>query len=554
MNSLRYWLVPSVVLATLISLYCLKSLALMSIVFLTSTAAAMISLALIPLTGVEFGGLMSIIPALVFVLTTSGCIHLIHYSMQVGVGAGDVLRVGWLPCVVSASTTIVGMLSLGASQFPAIRKFGLYSALGVAVGLIFQLVLVPWLLQRFGTKAVANLTSQKANHSRFWLNWYRVVNHFRLGFLGMSMLMLIGGSVGLTYLKAQVEVENLFKKDSAVLVSLRKLEEQLGPLDQTELMVVFKPVDGQGFDQRVQQVTQIQQAVESIPEVKFAYSLINFLPTEPKARDFQSFAARSTYRRRLRNERENLSNRRNLFIDGDQEVWRISLRFPFTNEIDWAMLGDKVEQVAKSALASSTIRDSSNQGQSEPELVYTGRANLFQNAQQSLLVDLFLNFLMAFAVITPMLIIALRSISIGLLAMLPNVFPAIVLFGTLGFVGYPVDLAIAMTASIALGIAVDDTTHFLVRFRYERGSLRNAAKPIQRIMEHCGPAMLHTTVIACGGLLVYALGEMLVVARFAVTISILMALALLADLVMMPSILLVLESIFKSKTSSNSTE
>jgi predicted RND superfamily exporter protein len=147
-----------------------------------------------------------------------------------------------------------------------------------------------------------------------------------------------------------------------------------------------------------------------------------------------------------------------------------------------------------------------------------------------------------------MLIIALRSLIIGLLAMLPNLFPAVVLFGSLGFVSYPVDLAIAMTACIALGVAVDDTTHFLVRFRNQGGSLRRATVPIRQIMGHCGPAMTHTTLIACGGLLVYALGEMQVVARFSITISLLLLLGLIADLVMMPAILLCFENLLKPKS------
>lgn len=554
MNSLRYWLVPSVALATLISLLCLRDFVLTAIVFSTSMAAAFISLALIPLTGVEFSGLMSIIPALVFVLTTSGCVHLIHYSMRVGVQARDVVRAGWLPCTVSATTTIAGMMSLYASQFPAIRKFGLFCASGVAVGLVFQLIVVPWLLQRFGKKAVAKMSARRTSHARFWNRWYREVYRYRFGVVGLSLLVFVGGLIGLTRLTARVEVENLFKKNSPVLISLQKLEEQLGPLDQTELLIVFKQIDVENFDRRVQQVRQIQAAVARIPAVKFTHSLINYLPAEPKARDLPSFFVRSTYRSRLRRERQNLSNGRNLVIDGDQEIWRISLRFPFTSEYDWAALGNKVKQVASGALKSSLSSDTDLRDSANAELVYTGRANLFQNAQQSLLVDLFRNFLLAFVMITPMLVIALRSVSIGLLAMLPNIFPAVALFGAMGLVGYPVDLAIAMTACIALGIAVDDTTHFLVSFRKEKGSLGNAALPIQRIMQRCGAAMLHTTLIACGGLLVYAFGEMQVVARFAVSISLLMALALIADLVMMPSILLVLEPPFKSKSKSRPAE
>jgi predicted RND superfamily exporter protein len=541
-DSLRYLLVPSILLATLVSFLCLRDWALLGIVFTTALSAALVSLTIIPLVGVKFGGLMSIIPALVFVLATSGCIHLIRYSLTVGNFPRKIWAIGWLPCTVSAMSTVVGMMALTGSQFPAIRKFGLFCAVGVVVGWVFQLVIVPWLLHRIGKSGMERLAARQSR-SRFWNNWHQALVRHKFIFAFVSLSLFFSLAFGLRHLRAEVEVENLFRANSPVMVSLRKLEDQLGPLDQTELLLVFGNVDSEQFDERVRHVKAIQNALTDIEDVQFAHSLINYLPSEPVVTDARSLVRRSMYRSRLRNEREAMSNGRNLVVAGRQEVWRISLRFPFTANHDWEDLGLKVKDVTQ-----QMIREFSQQTPGlEIDLIYTGRANLFQHAQKNLLRDLFRNFLLAFTVITPILVLALRSLAIGLLAMLPNLFPAVVLFGGLGFAGYPVDLAIAMTACIALGIAVDDTTHFLVRYRDQGGSLKNATDPIRLVVGQCGPAMLHTTLIACGGLLMYALGEMLVVARFSIMISLLLFFALVADLIMMPSILLSLESMKKSK-------
>ena len=216
-------------------------------------------------------------------------------------------------------------------------------------------------------------------------------------------------------------------------------------------------------------------------------------------------------------------------------MWRIGLRFPFTRENDFSQLAIDVEETANDIAGQSLFTDS---GLVPPYCIYTGKTHLFQHAQMTLLKDLFQNFLLAFAIITPILVIVLRSIPLGLIAMLPNLFPVMIVFGGLGWCDFPVDLAIAMTASVALGIAVDDTTHFLIRFRDFGGSLQQVAEPIQKTIRQCGPAMLHTTMIAAAGLMVYYFSELLVVSRFAWAISLLLVIALLADVIMLPAILL----------------
>ena len=171
-------------------------------------------------------------------------------------------------------------------------------------------------------------------------------------------------------------------------------------------------------------------------------------------------------------------------------------------------------------------------------LAYTGKNHLFHSAQLTLLEDFYRNFILAFVIITPVLIVVLRSFWLGLIAMLPNLFPIVVLFGGLGWFNLPVDLAIAMTASVALGIAVDDTTHFLIRFREFGGSAKNVFSPIRQAISQCGPAMLHTTAIGSAGLLVYGFSEMVVVKNFSLAITGMLVLALVADIFMLPALLL----------------
>lgn len=535
-NSFRYFLIPSVVLATLVALLCLRNVVLTLIVFVAAVGAAAVSTAFVPVCGAKMGGLMSIVPALVFVLATSGSIHLVRYGLNVIGEPGKLLAIGWKPCTISAVTTAIGMLSLTRSDFPAIRNFGFFSATGVGFALAFQLLVVPWLLSRFGQSGSRQLAA-RSDGLGFWQWLMMGVSKHRLAISLFSLLLFATAAIGLTQLRAEVEVEKLFATDSQILKSLRSLEDRLGPLDQTEVLLVFKNIDPEQFPDRVKYLRQVQMALSELPQVSLAHSLINYLPREPAKGSASSFFRWSTYRNMLRRERESLANNNFLFRDDGVEMWRISLRFPFTRENDFGQLAADVEATTQMIAQRSPV-----ELLAAPDCIYTGKTHLFQHAQMTLLRDLFQNFLLAFAIITPILIIVLRSLPIGLIAMLPNLFPVMVVFGGLGWCDFPVDLAIAMTASVALGIAVDDTTHFLIRFRDFGGNLQNVSQPIHSTIRQCGPAMLHTTLIAAAGLMVYYFSELLVVSRFAWAISLLLTIALIADVVILPALLFLVSS------------
>ena len=95
-----------------------------------------------------------------------------------------------------------------------------------------------------------------------------------------------------------------------------------------------------------------------------------------------------------------------------------------------------------------------------------------------------------------------------------------------------------MTACVALGIAVDDTTHFLIRFREFGGTASNVLPPIRKAISQCGAAMSHTTAIGSAGLLVYAVSEMVVVKNFSLAITGMLVLALVADIFVLPALIL----------------
>ena len=136
------------------------------------------------------------------------------------------------------------------------------------------------------------------------------------------------------------------------------------------------------------------------------------------------------------------------------------------------------------------------------------------------------------------MIIALKSVRCGLLAMAPNLFPAVVVFGAMGWFDIPVDVGAMMTASVALGIAVDDTMHMMSWFRNGTGAGGQcAAEAVLGAFHHCGRAMVQTTLICGVGMAAFAISDFAPTRRFAWLMFLLLSSALVGDLIMLPALL-----------------
>ncbi len=156
--------------------------------------------------------------------------------------------------------------------------------------------------------------------------------------------------------------------------------------------------------------------------------------------------------------------------------------------------------------------------------------------QQALKRDLFTSFLSDFAMITIVMTIAQGGILTGLLSMVSNFFPTVVMFGILGWVAMPLDIGSVMTASVALGIAIDDTFHYLTFFRrgLEAGQSRRDAAHAAH--QHCGLAMVQSSLICGLGMAVFWFSDFLPSSRFAWMLLALLMVGLAANLILLPAL------------------
>ena len=279
-NSFRNFLLPSVILATLISLVCLRNFILTMIVFVTATGRRCHEY--------RFG---SCLPGKIWRIDVDhpgpGFCHgdIREYSP-------DSLRIGlhWstVAAVVNRLETVHHFhghdrgwnVVTGQKRVSGNSKLRIFSAAGVGFALVMQLTLVPWLLDRFGRSGSTRLAT-RGSHSHFWQQFVSVVRRRKILCTIVSSGLMIVGGFGLTRLKSEVEVEKLFRPDSEILTAMAELEFRFGPMDQTELLLVFDNAEANNFPDRVELVRKIQLAVTQLPQVAVTHSLINFLPDEP---------------------------------------------------------------------------------------------------------------------------------------------------------------------------------------------------------------------------------------------------------------------------------
>jgi predicted RND superfamily exporter protein len=214
---------------------------------------------------------------------------------------------------------------------------------------------------------------------------------------------------------------------------------------------------------------------------------------------------------------------------------QLAQRFDAVVTLD-PVLAKEIEGVTVTALAGDAASIDPVPA-TEATAVYTGVVPLVYKTQRELLTSLKDSILSATVLIAIVMMFVLRGVTAGIASMLPNVFPIVMVFGALGWMGIKVDIGIMMAASVALGVAVDDTLHFLTWFGrgIREGLDRRTAT--EQAFERCATAMMQTTLIGGMGLAVFAVSTFTPTQQFGSLMITILAIALVGDLVMLPALL-----------------
>jgi hypothetical protein len=558
----------------------LRSIKLTAMVFTCGIVSALGSLSIIAIMGDHTDAILFSMPPLIYVLAISGAIHLINYYRDAVLNDGPqqavetAMRAGWKPAVLCNVTTSLGLLSLLASELTPIRKFGFYSATGVALMLSTLFLLLPAMLKVWpvavGPRAPVNGSSRKNRQpsqpsfsTRFWTGAANgIVRHY--GVVGMSCFLFIAGmSYGLTRTQSNIDLMKLFHPSSRILQDYHWLEANLGRLVPLEIVLRFdhRFVTNEAERKRaidlnlpIRPTLSLLDRIDLVRNVQLAVSrnfgpggknvvgppvsITTFIPPFPgESSSFAGEVKRRAVRTRLENSMAQLQQTGYLKIDpktGD-ELWRISLRVAAFEGVDYGAFTTEIKQVVDPLIASATAQIKHID---RPVIAtYTGVIPIVYKAQHSLLTSLVSSTWWSFLTITPLLMLVSRSFLGGIVAMLPNILPVIFIFGSMGWLGINIDIGSLMSASIALGVAVDDTIHFLTWFRRDLEQTGNRRSAIVSAYKHCAVPTLQASTINGLGLSVFAFSTFVPTQKFGLLMLAILFAGMVAELILLPALL-----------------
>ncbi|MDY0165130.1 MAG: MMPL family transporter [Thermoguttaceae bacterium] len=534
---------------------CFHSVRLTVIAIFTSLLATGTSMASVFFSGETCDAILLTMPSLIYVLAISSAIHIINYYhdsiREHGLERAPerALAHAWLPCFLAAFTTALGLISLRVSHVIPISKFGLYSAWGVLATLAWVFLFVPACLHFFPSRNIAAQAAKKGPEEledtrilRFW----RVVGRFiirRNGWVTAGcMALMVFLAVGITRIQTSVKLMKMFSSDAPIIADYAWLEEHLGPLVPMELVL---RVDNQkcqlNMVERMRLAQHIEHTLEELPDIGGALSAATFAPDITPDRAKRGVMDIIVNRQRTRDQvlSKRLNQNRERFReyltvdDGTgEELWRITGRVAALTDLDYGLFVDDIKANVEPLLAA--YREAGVEG---IDVTYTGLVPLVYKTQHELMTGLFQSLAQAFLLIALTMMLLLRSPSAGFISMVPNLFPVVVIFGVMGWMGILVDVGSMMTASVALGVAVDDTIHYLTWFRRGLDQGLDRRNAILAAYERCATAMTQTTFISGLGLAAFAFSTFTPTQRFGMLMLTLLFAALVGDLIFLPAVL-----------------
>jgi len=523
----------------LILLACVRRLFPAIVIFAIAIYSQQLVMAVIHFTGGHMDSVVMMTANLTMVLSVSASVHMYGYYGGVTTTTENraviAFREAFTPTALAAITTGVGLLSLLVSEITPIFSFGLYGALVAPIATLLSLCYLALFLSS-PLESLRPRGAEVREEAHPTLNDASSLRPFALRFwpaiILFSSVMMFVGSYGLKDLQANVGLHNLLNSESKLLEDYGWLERHIGPIVPIEIVLEVPQDRGQTLLQELDAVATLQRRLASADVVGQTISALNFLPPLPSPegrRSVGDIARQRVLERRIGDSLGDLEAWRLICREGARNYWRITAKVSGSVDQDYERLVDDLIRLSNQAKDEITLQG--------VDVSVSGGVPVATRTQRRLLVDLGYSFLLAAGLIFVSLTIMLKSPLAGALALAPNLLPAVIVFGTMGMYGFKVEIGAAMTASVVLGIAIDDALHLLHQFRVYSSAGLDRVTAAVAAHQRCRRAILQTSLIIGGGMSVFVFSDFVPISRFAWLTMLLLAIALLANLYLLPSIL-----------------
>ncbi len=454
------------------------------------------------------------------------------------------------PILYTVLTTIIAFLSLIFSEIKPIIDFGWMMTLGLITSFTITFTLLPTLLSFTPTK---NISVKKEESSKItsFLGNLSLSQHKPIFFV---TIIVIGLSVfGISKLEVENSFINYFSKKTEIYKGMKLIDEKLGGTTPLEVILNFPELEKEVIeeddfddwdDDKEQNDEKYWFTKDKIDTITNIHNYLDSLPQIGKVLSFSSVIEVAT---QLNNNKPLGTLEMGVLYSKIPESIKTEIIDPYISiEKNEARISlriiDSQENLRRNDLINKINYDLENKlGLDKDRYKLAGVLILFNNLLQSLFKSQILTLGLVIIGIFAMFVVLFKNIKLSLIGVVPNFIAAFFILGVIGMLGIPLDMMTITIAAITIGIAVDNSIHYIYRFKEEFNNIKDYQKTLKTCHSTVGVAILNTSITIVFGFSILVLSKFIPTIYFGVFTGLAMLLAMLLVLTLLPSLILVVK-------------
>jgi len=454
-----------------------------------------------------------------------------------------------LPILYTVLTTICAFLSLIFSGIKPIIDFGWMMTMGLTVSILVTFLLLPSLLNLFASEEDINIKDTEKSLITSSLGTF--AKKSKVIIYGSTVLILILSVIGISKLEVENSFINYFDKETEIYKGMKKIDDELGGTTPLNIIIKFPTKEKQEEDDEFSEWEEDDQNEENKSKYWFTRDKMDkiikvhdYLDSLPEIGKVLSFGSILRVAEDLNEKKLQSLEIAVLYSKIPEEIKKEIVSPYISVEKDEARITVRIKDSLKELRRNDLIKKINNDlnvklGLEKNEYKLTGVLILFNNLLQSLFKSQILTLGVVMIGISIMFFILFRNIVLAIIGVVPNFIAAFFILGIIGLLEIPLDMMTITIAAITIGIAVDNSIHYIYRFKEEFKKINNYEKTLDRCHSTVGIAILNTSITIVFGFSILVLSNFIPTIYFGVFTGIAMLLAMISVLTLLPKLILV---------------
>jgi uncharacterized protein len=502
---------------------------------------------LLGLLNYEITVLTAIVPSLVIVIGIPNCIFLTNKYQQEYKAHGNkakalqrvITKVGTATLMTNL-TTAAGFATFIITNSELLKQFGIVSSLSIIALFFLCLIVIPIYYSYQPVPKQEHLEHLSRNYTKTFMSWIeKTVKYKRRYVYTAAIFLFVISFFGALEIKTSGSLIEDMPKKTGFYQDILFFENEFNGVMPLEITVDTERKKGVMKLSTLKKMDEFQTAIEEIPELSKPISILNLvkyskqayyngnpdyfeLPTSQEQSFILSYAKNAT--------KKSKDNLMKSYVDSTGQVARITT---FMKDIGTGNMA-KIEDKLWSKINTIFPKD-------HYKVVMTGKALVFEKGTKYLLDNLVTSLLFAVLLISLLMVFMFRSFKMVVVSLIPNLLPLMITAGLMGYFGIPLKPSTILVFSIAFGLSVDDTIHFLAQYRQELTNNNwKIKKSVFATIKESGISMFYTSVVLFAGFSVFMLSDFGGTVALGGLIAITLAFGMLSNLMLLPCLVLTL--------------